>query len=126
MSGKESGAGGKSGPSSEGKSAGGKSGDTLMDKVMAYCRTRKFLTIFEDYILNHLKDFKDADPEEHRLRWTEIFQDYLRVFEDVLAEFIDKEGGNYSDFYQECREKQATGTAAERVSYALCRIMRLQ
>ena len=60
--------------------------------------------------------FKDADPEEHRLNWTEIFQDYLRVFEDVLAEFIDKEGGNYSDFYQECREKQSSGSAQERVS----------
>ena len=66
--------------------------------------------------MNNLKHFKDADPEEHRLNWTEIFQDYLRVFEDVLAEFIDKEGGNYSDFYQECREKQSSGSPQERVS----------
>ena len=107
---------GKSAGGGAGADAGGKSGRSLMEKVMDYCRTRKFLKIFEDYILNNLKHFKDADPEEHRLNWTEIFQDYLRVFEDVLAEFIDKEGGNYSDFYQECREKQSSGSAQERVS----------
>ena len=31
---------------------------------MSYCRTRDFLKIFEDYILNHLKFFKGADLDE--------------------------------------------------------------
>ena len=70
--------------------------------------------IFEDYIINNLKHFKDAEDGEHRLGWTEIFNDYLKVFEDVLAEFIDQEGGDYGAFYDECREKQSHGSPEER------------
>ena len=73
---------GKSSPERE-SSAGSKTsnfdatndaGESLMDRVMSYCRTRDFLKIFEDYILNHLKFFKGADLDEagepeHRLEW---------------------------------------------------------
>ena len=57
---------------------------------------QRLLKIFEDYILNHLKYFKDAELDEsgdaeHRLDWWEIFQDYLKVFEGVM-EFIEREG----------------------------------
>ena len=65
----------------------------LMEQVMDYCRTRDFLKIFEDYIINHIKYFKDATDDEHRLEWTKIFEDYLKLFEDVLAQFIDKKVG---------------------------------
>ena len=83
---------GKSSPERESSSAGSKTsnfdatndaGESLMDRVMSYCRTRDFLKIFEDYILNHLKFFKGADLDEagepeHRLEWYDIFQDYLK------------------------------------------------
>ena len=143
MSGKEDegGGGGKtSEPVNEGKtsptrdngsSAGGKTdnfdavndqGETLMDRVMAYCRTRDFLKTFEDYILNHLKYFKDAELDEagepeHRLEWYDIFQDYLKVFEGVMEEFIEREGGDFNAFYQECRVKQDDGTPHEKVRF---------
>ena len=87
---------------------------TLMVQVMDYCRTRDFLKIFEDYIINHIKYFKDATDDEHRLEWTKIFEDYLKLFEDVLAQFIDKKGGNYASFYRQCREKQDMGTPEEK------------
>ena len=87
---------------------------SLMEQTMAYCRTRDFLKIFEDYIINHIKYFKDAEEEEHRLEWTKIFEDYLKLFEDVLAGFIDKKGGNYAQFYRECREKQDGGSPEEK------------
>ena len=98
---------------------GGPDNATLMDRVMAYCRTRDFLKIFEDYILNHLKYFKDAELDEsgdaeHRLDWWEIFQDYLKVFEGVMEEFIEREGGDFNAFYQECREKQDHGDPHEK------------
>ena len=86
----------------------------LMEQVMDYCRTRDFLKIFEDYIINHIKYFKDATDDEHRLEWTKIFEDYLKLFEDVLAQFIDKKGGNYAAFYRQCREKQESGTPEEK------------
>ena len=139
MSGKEADAGGKSSDSGAGGKtsdapsggAGGKvrdadssassgpSQETLMERVMAYCRTRDFLKIFEDYILNHLKYFKDAELDEsgdaeHRLDWWEIFQDYLKVFEGVMEEFIEREGGDFNAFYQECREKQDHGDPHEK------------
>ena len=126
---------GKTSPArEESASAGGKTtenfdkqndaGETLMDRVMAYCRTRDFLKTFEDYILNHLKFFKDAELDEggepeHRLEWYDIFQDYLKVFEGVMEEFIEREGGDFNAFYQECRVKQDDGTPHEKVS-ALC------
>jgi hypothetical protein len=96
-------------------------GETLMDRVMAYCRTRDFLKTFEDYILNHLKFFKGAELDEsgepeHRLEWWDIFQDYLKVFEGVMEEFIEREGGDFNAFYQECRVKQEDGTPHEKVS----------
>jgi hypothetical protein len=116
-------AGGKT--TDEAESAGGKHIDqedeaseegekSLMEQTMDYCRTRDFLKIFEDYIINHIKYFKDAEEEEHRLEWTKIFEDYLKLFEDVLASFIDKKGGNYAAFYRECREKQGEGTPEEK------------
>ena len=123
---------GKTSPARESGSqdAGGKTenfdktndaGETLMDRVMAYCRTRDFLKIFEDYILNHLKYFKDAELDEagepeHRLEWYDIFQDYLKVFEGVMEEFIEREGGDFNAFYQECRIKQEDGTPHEKLS----------
>ena len=121
---------GKSSPERESSSAGSKTsnfdatndaGESLMDRVMSYCRTRDFLKIFEDYILNHLKFFKGADLDEagepeHRLEWYDIFQDYLKVFEGVMEEFIEREGGDFNAFYQECRVKQDDGTPHEKVS----------
>eukprot|EP00945_MAST-04E_sp_MAST-4E-sp1_P000765 g765.t1 len=109
-------AGGKT--TDEAESAGGKHIDqedeaseegekSLMEQTMDYCRTRDFLKIFEDYIINHIKYFKDAEEEEHRLEWTKIFEDYLKLF-------IDKKGGNYAAFYRECREKQGEGTPEEK------------
>ena len=38
----------------------------------------------------------------------------LKLFEDVLAQFIDKKGGNYASFYRQCREKQESGTPEEK------------
>ena len=56
----------------------------------------------------------ESRPATHRLEWTKIFEDYLKLFEDVLASFIDKKGGNYAAFYRECREKQEEGTPEEK------------
>ena len=39
----------------------------------------------------------------------EIFQDYLKVFEGVMEEFIEREG-DFNAFYQECRRSRTTGT----------------
>lgn len=41
---------------------------------------------------------------EHDLEFTELFQDYLQLFEGTLERFIEKEGSDIKEFYDQVRD----------------------
>lgn len=46
---------------------------------------------------------RELEGVEHDLEFTELFQDYLKLFEGTLEKFIEKEGSDIKDFYEEVR-----------------------
>ena len=48
--------------------------EDIFDQTFEYTRTGDFLYVFEDYIREHADAF-DVEGDEHRLEWTDIFND---------------------------------------------------
>lgn len=81
----------------------------LIREVANYCWSNNFLKIFRNFFADHAEAFEDA-PEmcsgEHNLKYYELFQIYLQLYEDTLTTYLDKLDVNITEFYQEVRECQ--------------------
>jgi hypothetical protein len=91
----------------------------LLPDVMAYCGTREYLKLFEDFIMNHLKYFQGAKLDEsgdaeHSHQWSDIFQEYLRVFVNTMQTFIERQGKSVEDFYAECKIASDAGDSTQK------------
>ena len=77
----------------------------VLEEVMAFCRSRQFLKIFEDYIISHIKYFKDIEFHDKltvmRLEWITQYEEYLDLFNNTLATKFEELGVNKDDFFKE-------------------------
>jgi hypothetical protein len=74
----------------------------VLKEVMDFCRTRDFLKIFEHHIITHLKYFKDVeDDNTMRLEWVTIYENYLELFNNVLASKFSELGVDKDEFFKE-------------------------
>lgn len=57
----------------------------------------------EEYYERAVDQF-DPDEEEHKLEYTELFQEYNELLESFVQEFLDCKGISSADFFDELRE----------------------
>ena len=100
------------------KSEGGEEGETIVDKVQAFFYTDDdFADFFEQWCKDHC-EIIDPDSEECKLEYTDLYQDFLRVFEEKLTDFIEMNGSSVEKFYECLR------TAEKNSNYDIfCQIM---
>ena len=89
-----------------------KKGLTILDKAIEYCWSSDFLDVFRAYFTRHAHVFLKAaknDEEEHDLEFTELFNEYLELFEATLERFIEKNNSTVEEFaamVKEVKEKK--------------------
>ena len=78
--------------------------ESLIHKVAAYCWSNKFLDVFRKYFEDNGPMFIDA-PEmtggEHNMEYFELFQDYLKVYESTLTEYLKTIDCSVEELYRE-------------------------
>jgi hypothetical protein len=81
----------------------------LIRTVADYCWSHNFLDVFRQFFADHAEAFVGA-PEmhggEHNLEYYGLFQQYLKVYEDTLTEYLMTLDSSIEDFYAEVREAQ--------------------
>ena len=76
--------------------------------MMEFCQSREFLEVFEQYIKSHLKYFKNADETNMpvRFEWITLYEEYLDLFNDVLAKKFLELGVYKVDFFKELSDSE--------------------
>ena len=81
----------------------------LIRTVADYCWSHNFLDVFRKFFADHAEAFIGA-PEmtggEHNLEYYGLFQQYLKVYEDTLTEYLMTLDHSIEEFYAEVREAQ--------------------
>lgn len=49
------------------------------------------------------------EQEEHDLEFTELFEEYLQLFESTLEKFIEREGSDVQEFYSQVIKSPING-----------------
>eukprot|EP01031_Cornospumella_fuschlensis_P041524 gene41524-50675_t len=81
----------------------------LLRQVADYCWSNKFLDIFRKYFRDHAVEFEGAPSicdGEHDMKYYGLFQDYLKLYEDTLEDYLRTVDVPIAEFYQEVRDAQ--------------------
>ncbi|CAM9684936.1 unnamed protein product [Ectocarpus sp. 4 AP-2014] len=107
-----------SGSESKGEVKGETVGFALLDKVQEFCMSQFLEEDFEEFARKHHEPFLDTADEgqwtspgevEHKLEFTQVYNLFLRHFEDKISGFIEEEGGGTVEQFQlECKEALQT------------------
>ena len=72
------------------------SSNQFQEKIKRF--KRRYVSIFEEYL-----NIKSCEEMEQNLQCTLAFQEYQRLIEDLLEEFVEKNGSTIGEFTAECR-----------------------
>ena len=80
----------------------------VIKKMMEFCQSREFLEVFEQYIRSHIKYFKNANETDMPVRheWITLYEEYLDLFNDVLAKKFLELGVHKGDFFKELSDSE--------------------
>lgn len=89
----------------------------ILAAALRHCWGNGFLDIFRAYFRNHAELFRGMTygmgKNEHTLEQHECFTEYLKLYEDRLADYIENDPNGprskISDFYSELSEARAHG-----------------
>jgi len=87
--------------------------DELISKVIKYCFGPDFIGVFEKYISDNASlfyDQVDLDEEEHRLEYTELFNDYLALYEHTMENWLEEHDFTLDEFNNCLVDIQESGT----------------
>eukprot|EP01038_Epipyxis_sp_PR26KG_P014149 gene14149-18987_t len=83
----------------------------LIREVADYCWSNNFLDVFRNFFTEHAEVFEDAPPMhsgEHNLDYYQLFQVYLKLYENSLEKYLKTVDLSITEFYKEVRETQNT------------------
>ena len=87
-------------------SEGGKTSDdnvSIVKKVEEYFyNSDDFAQIFEDFAIKNAPKV-DLSTDECKLEYTEMYNEFHKLYEDALSEYIESQGFSIKDFYKEIR-----------------------
>ncbi|KAJ8601175.1 hypothetical protein CTAYLR_009912 [Chrysophaeum taylorii] len=98
----------------------------IIQKAISYCWSNGFLDVFRKYFRENAKPFvgyppkREMESAEHSLEHWDLFQEYLKLYERTLAEWLDDQGVGQSDFYNDVREVQRTTTDPKVQEFVYC------
>jgi hypothetical protein len=76
-----------------------------------------FIGIFERYIKDNAYIFHDAarsGSTEHSLEFTELFEDYLQLYEKTMEGWLEQEGLTLEEFHEALAEAQEHGKSGDK------------
>ena len=76
--------------------------DTFVGDLVNFVASNSFQSMFEQYFLSHALYF--TDDEEHKLEYTEYYQEFHGMFEKQLEAFCTEKGIEQSEFLKKCNE----------------------
>ncbi|KAG3034983.1 hypothetical protein PC120_g1121 [Phytophthora cactorum] len=82
---------------------------TIITRAAEFCSSPKFERVFDNFARDHADAFIDATEAkdgdvEHKHEYKELHDQYLKLFEEELSEFVESEGATIEEFFKECRE----------------------
>ena len=85
---------------------------TIINKVSDYCWSNGFLSIFlrffeKNCAVFELAESDDITKSEHNLKYYNIFQEYLLLYENTLTNHLNNIGSNSQEFYRELSELES-------------------
>ena len=81
------------------------SDDELIAKVQSYFyEDNEFASTFENFVKEECAVI-DLDSTEYRLEYTEVFNRYRSLFEDLMEQYIESIGSTVLDFYRALKAK---------------------
>lgn len=98
----------------------------IIAKAIKYCWSKGFLDIFRAYFRDNATPFigcpakRDMEAAEHTLEQWSLFQKYLKLYERTLADWLDREGVDQSDFYSDVRTVQNTTSDPKVQEFVYC------
>lgn len=78
----------------------------VIKRCIEYCWDRKFLDIFRKYFRDNAAAFigyppkRDMESAEHSLEHWTLFQNYLKLYEDTLHDWLSTEKVDQAEFYR--------------------------
>ena len=79
----------------------------LVEEAARHCWGKNFMDVFRDFFARHADSFIDAPATtsgEQNLVYYSLFQDYLKLYEDTLQDYIESLNVSVNDFYSELGE----------------------
>mmetsp|Transcript_8159 Transcript_8159/g.10805 ORF Transcript_8159/g.10805 Transcript_8159/m.10805 type:complete len:150 (+) Transcript_8159:29-478(+) len=83
--------------------------DELLEGAIKYVDSsmKESLDNFLDekaHIFREVAEEKAPEDEEHKLEYSQIHAEYLKIFERILEEYIDDQGCTIQDFWMACKD----------------------
>ncbi|CAK4649327.1 hypothetical protein LEN26_015551 [Aphanomyces euteiches] len=92
-----------------------KEGPTIIDRVVGFFfENEDFCKALDHFADNHC-DIFDVESEEMQLEYTDLYQQFTKLFEDKIEEFIEAQGSSVKEFYKlvkKAHDKDPHGTIA--------------
>lgn len=85
---------------------------TFIADLVAFVGADDFQTLFEAFFIQYAVEF--SDDNEHRLRYTEIYEKFQNLFESQLEIFCKTKNINPKDFVKRCRELSSKDTQTQK------------
>ncbi|KAL9642523.1 hypothetical protein ABK040_011090 [Willaertia magna] len=79
--------------------------DDVVYEVMSYLMDEQFGDIVEDFCLQHC-DIFDVNTEEQKFEYTNVYNKFLKLFENKLEEFLKQRKVTPQEFFVECKRLQ--------------------
>lgn len=82
--------------------------------------------MFRKYFRDNAEPFvgyppkRDMESAEHTLEHWDLFQRYLKLYEETLNEWLDKEGVDQTQFYKDVQHVQDTTTDPKVQEFVYC------
>mmetsp|Transcript_5563 Transcript_5563/g.7883 ORF Transcript_5563/g.7883 Transcript_5563/m.7883 type:complete len:172 (+) Transcript_5563:156-671(+) len=98
----------------------------IVKTAMEYCWSNDFLDIFRKYFREHASSFVgypskgNMEAAEHTLEHWDIFQNYLKLYENTLGDWLHDQGINQTDFYSDIQKVQRTTADPKVQEFVYC------
>eukprot|EP00753_Platysulcus_tardus_P010504 PLAT2773.1.p3 GENE.PLAT2773.1~~PLAT2773.1.p3 ORF type:complete len:121 (+),score=54.20 PLAT2773.1:89-451(+) len=95
----------------------GKEDDIVTEVSRFFYESEEFMDTFVQFAQKR-QDEIDAESEEYRLVYTDMYKDFLKLFEETLTGFIEDKGSTVEEFYDCLRTAGLEDPGSERASFA--------
>lgn len=82
----------------------------LVDAAARHCWSKDGQEVFRNFCAKHAHEFLEApkfeEQMEQNLVYYDLFQQYLKLYENQLSDFIDQMDGTDREFYEQLQDVQ--------------------